>query len=113
MPDLQLLPQASPMKSAALRPGKAELLPRSAFYAALGQVIRTHRRRFSWTNRELADRIKGAASTICRAEKGESLTMPLICALAWEFSMNPAEILREAAAIAKARQEPALSVNRG
>jgi hypothetical protein len=98
------------MKS-TLRPGNGELLPKRAFYAALGQVLRAHRMRLSWSLARLADRIGWrSAATITRAEQGELLGMHLICAMASEFSVNPADMLREAAAIV---QRACPCVNRG
>ncbi len=94
-----------------------KLVPRQAFYRALGELLRARRRELGLTQPELAASVNASIPTICHAERayaaplrrsveyirsyGEPHT-PVIYRMAKALGLEPGALLREAAATASA-----------
>ncbi len=78
-----------------------ELVPRKAFYEALGQLLKEERIRLGRSQSQVAFEIGVYASRLCVVESG---IYPASAQLVWDiassFCINPGNLLREAAAIA-------------
>jgi transcriptional regulator with XRE-family HTH domain len=78
-----------------------ELVPRKAFYRALGQLLAEHRARRGLSQRQLAAHIGAGASKICRVERAErEPSARLIWNISAALAVSPGALLREAAASA-------------